>query len=164
MTKMKQLAICASMIVLASGCGGSRQANTPSAGPERDVERRDAIDQEEPSGTSARGQSDLVGSQRLSLMDGQVQAVATERWVQLSRLSGNERVTFQVKNPADEGTPHSANVALFIPSNGTTVQAAADDMVKATTARPGTVIVSDRWAQTEDESSWRGVKSIRSLT
>jgi len=77
------------------------------------------------------------------LMDGRVHGVIPDGWVQLFDRSSSEIATFQIKNPADEGTPDSANVIVLVPPKWPTVQAAAEGIAAAIVQNPGSVVVSD---------------------
>ncbi len=77
------------------------------------------------------------------LRDGRVRASVPESWVQLFDRSGGKVALFQIKNPADEGTPDAANVALVVTPKWPSVQAAAEWNLNSITSTPGGVIVSD---------------------
>lgn len=77
------------------------------------------------------------------LRDGRVRATIPRSWVQLVDGSEGKVAVFQIRNPADEGTPDAANVGLLVPPMWGSVQAAARDSLRLLEARGG-VVVSDQ--------------------
>ena len=95
--------------------------------------------------TSTEAAERLQGTEVRTILvnGGSVQAVAPRGWVHLFDRSNDEFVVFQIKNPADEGTPDSANASIRSLARWTSVEAAMNETVGTLLNVPGTVIVSN---------------------
>lgn len=70
----------------------------------------------------------------VALLDGRVRGVVPDSWVPFDR--SREAVSFQIKNPADEGTPDAANVILLVPPRWPTWWWSATLPIRSSKQRP----------------------------